>query len=66
MLAIVISLFFGFVAFAALAQIYHAIRHGLHRGRRILAELSFHDRQEPSTVRATSARVAWRQAAAAA
>ena len=40
MLAVAISLLFGLVAFAALAQIHASVSRGLRRGRLILAELS--------------------------
>ena len=52
MLTIVLSVLFGFIAFAALAQIHLAIGHGLRRGRLIVAELSRAER----AVRAKSAR----------
>ena len=50
MLTIALSLLFGLVAFAALAQICFSIRTGLTRGRAIIAEL------EGARVRAKSAR----------
>jgi hypothetical protein len=52
MLTIALSLLFGLVALAALAQIWVSVDTGLKRGRLILAELS---RQERA-VRAESAR----------
>ena len=53
MLTIALSLLFGLVAFAALAQIYASVSAGLKRGRAILVELS---PQERAIVRAKSAR----------
>jgi hypothetical protein len=53
MLTVALSILFGFVAFAALAQIHLAIGQGLRRGRLILAELSHAER---AAVRAKSAR----------
>ena len=50
MLTIALSLLFGVVAFAALAQIYGSVSAGMKHGRAILAEL------ERAPVRATSAR----------
>ena len=52
MLTIAISLLFGLVAFAALAQIRSAVRMGFKRGRLIQAELSSGNRKP---VRAKSA-----------
>ena len=52
MLTIALSLLFGLVAFAALAQIWVSLGAGLTRGRVILAELS----REGRAVRAKSAR----------
>jgi hypothetical protein len=67
MLTIALSLLFGLVAFAALAQIYFSVSAGMKRGRLILAELS---RQEHAAVRARSirrrARPSWQRALAAA
>lgn len=40
MLTVALSLLFGLIAFAALAQIYVSVNAGLARGRRIMAELS--------------------------
>ena len=51
MLTVTLSLLFGLIAFAALAQIWFSVGAGVKRGRVILAELS---RQKP--VRAKSAR----------
>ena len=51
MLTVALSLLFGLIAFAALAQIWFSVGTGVKRGRLILAELS---RQQP--VRAKSAR----------
>jgi hypothetical protein len=51
MLTIALSLLFGLVAFAALAQIWFSVSTGVNRARLILAELS---RQQP--VRAKSVR----------
>ena len=51
MLTIALSLLFGLIAFAALAQIWFSVGAGVKRGRLILAELS---RQQP--VRAKSVR----------
>jgi hypothetical protein len=39
MIAVALSLLFGVIAFAALAQVLHSIRHGMARGRLIVAEL---------------------------
>ena len=44
MLTVALSLLFGLIAFAALAQIWFAVGAGVKRGRLILAELS---RQQP-------------------
>ena len=44
MLTIALSLLFGLVAFAALAQIWISVSAGLARGRLIVAELSRQDR----------------------
>ena len=67
MLTIALSLLFGLVAFAALAQIYASVSAGMKSGRAILAELS---RQERAAVRAIAARPRarpeWPQALAAA
>jgi len=51
MLTVTLSVLFGLIAFAALAQIWFSIGAGVKRGRLILAELS---RQQP--VRAKSVR----------
>ena len=40
MLTVAISLLFGFIAFAALAQIHWAVGHGVRRARLIAAELA--------------------------
>ena len=53
MLAIALSLLFGLVAFAALAQIWFSVGAGLKRGRAIRAELAPHGR---APVRAKSVR----------
>jgi len=53
MLAISLSLLFGFVAFAAFALIWLSVGTGMRRGRMILAELSD---QERKTVKARSVR----------
>ncbi len=58
MLTIALSLLFGLVAFAALAQIWLSVSAGIKHGRAILAELSRHER---ATVRARSARPTARQ-----
>ena len=51
MLTVALSLLFGLIAFAALAQIWFSVGAGVKRGRLIVAELS---RQQ--TVRAKSVR----------
>ena len=51
MLTIALSLLFGLVAFAALAQVYFSVNAGMRRGRAILAELS---RPDCAPVRAGS------------
>jgi len=53
MLTIALSLLFGLIAFAALAQVGTSVSTGMTRGRLILAELS---RQERAAARAKSAR----------
>jgi hypothetical protein len=63
MLTIALSVLFGLVAFAALAQIYDAVGTGLKRGRLILAELS---RQERAAVKVKATRPALQPALAAA
>ena len=40
MLTVALSLLFGLIAFASLAQIYVSVNAGLVRSRRIMAELS--------------------------
>jgi hypothetical protein len=44
MLTVALSLLFGLIAFAALAQIYVSVSAGIGRGRRIMAELSAGER----------------------
>jgi hypothetical protein len=63
MLTVALSLLFGFVAAAALAQIFLSVSAGLARGRLILAELS---REERVSLRAKSVRRRGRRALAAA
>ena len=62
MLTIVLSLLFGLIAFAALAQIWMSLGAGLKRGRLIIAELSRDER----AARAKPARPLSRPALAAA
>ena len=66
MLAIALSLLFGLIAFAALAQVFVSVGAGLRHGRAVLTELS---RQERVTARAKSlrprARPHWPELAAA-
>ena len=45
MLAIALSLLFGFIAFAAIAQIHASVGYGARRGRLILAELARNERR---------------------
>ena len=52
MLAVVISLLFGLVAFAALAQVWLSVGAGMRRARMLQAQLTC----TPGTVRAKSAR----------
>ena len=63
MLTIALSVLFGLVAFAALAQIWISIGAGVKRGRLIAAELS---REERAAARAKATRPVLRSAFAAA
>ena len=62
MLTVALSLLFGLIAFAALAQIYLSVIAGLARGRRIMAELAAGERVRARPLR--PARQAWRLARA--
>lgn len=62
MLTVALSLLFGLIAFAALAQIYVSVRAGMRRRRQILAELSAGERLRARPLR--PARPEWRLARA--
>jgi hypothetical protein len=62
MLTVALSLLFGLVAFAALAQVYISVGAGIARGRQIMAELSAGKRLRERPLR--PARPAWRLARA--
>jgi hypothetical protein len=67
MLAVAISVLFGFVAFAALTQVIRFVGKGLARGRAIMAELS--DRECAPVTAKSAPRLgppAWRPVLAAA
>ena len=67
MLTVALSLLFGLIAFAALAQIYVSVNAGLACGRRIVAELSAGERVRAGQFRARPLRPAhpaWRLARA--
>jgi hypothetical protein len=67
MLTVALSLLFGLVAFAALAQIYLSVSAGMRRGRQILAELAADEGVRPGQLGARplrSVRPAWRLARA--
>lgn len=64
MLAIAISVLFGLIAFAALAQIHASVSQGFRHGQRLVGELA---RDERETLRARSAyRPEWSRELAAA
>jgi len=50
MIAVTLSLLFGVIAFAAIAQVLHSIRQGAACGRLILAELTRLDAAPPRRV----------------
>ena len=66
MLAVVLSLLFGLVAFAALAQIGLAVGAGFRRGRLLLAELAAEERAVKAKSARPHGRPAWQPAFAAA
>jgi hypothetical protein len=60
MLTVALSLLFGLIAFAALAQIYVSVNAGLARCRRIMAELAAGERVRARPLQ--PARPAWQLA----
>ena len=69
MLAVALSLLFGVIAFAAIAQVHSSIRQGVARGRFIVAELARIDAASQTVVRFEARRPAvksWRPLRAAA
>ena len=66
MLAVALSVLFGFVAFAAIAQIHASVGQGVRRGRLILAELARTDRAVKARSAPRPGRPEWRPQLAAA
>ena len=51
MLAVALSLLFGVIALAAIAQVLSSLRHGIARGRLIAAELAQIEQSSQTVVR---------------